>query len=288
MLNVTIANHAGFCFGVKRAIQIVSEQVKKTNPIYTLGPLIHNPPEVNRLESLGIYNINNQDVAGSCPIVIRTHGIKKEVKENLINSDNLIIDATCPHVKYLIDVVSLAKKEEYTTVIMGDKNHPEVDAASSYANYNTIIINSPKQLLQIKKNCKLVLCAQTTQHNKEFSELVKEAVLRFKEIRVFNTICKATEERQNSVLKLAKNSNIVIIVGGKNSANTKRLVELSLSIQTRTYLIESCEELKKEWFKDNENIGITAGASTPEWMINRVVDSLTRISYEIDTPKEIL
>lgn len=282
MVEIIIAPHAGFCFGVKRAISLSEKTSKLVNgKVYTLGPLIHNPQEVKRLESLGIYAITSaDDLKEGDTVIIRSHGIPPSKERELKQKGLNIVDATCPYVKAVHEAVTKLVKEGYFVVVLGEKDHPEVIGTLGYihdAGGKGIVIETKEELKKVFGIDKIGIVAQTTQNEQFFKEAVGELALWAKEIKVINTICNATSERQEDVYKLAPMVDVMIIVGGKNSGNTRRLYQISRSLNPRSYHVETEEELQKEWFENAKKIGITAGASTPDWIIQRVHNKIKEL-----------
>jgi 4-hydroxy-3-methylbut-2-enyl diphosphate reductase len=278
-MKIRIAENAGFCYGVKRAIKIADEALEKNKSIYSLGPIIHNPQVVSEYEKKGLKVVESVDKAKNA-ILIRSHGIPPNIYK-LINDKKLeCIDATCPFVKEAQDYAKQLYEEGYFVVIIGDKNHPEVQAHIAYANYQAQVINSKEEAKNIQAQ-KIGVISQTTQSVDNFVSIVSELAKKAKEIRIFNTICDATEKRQESAKELAQISDIMIVIGGKNSANTRKLYEICLNFCKKVYYIETKEELHKEWFYDVENVGITAGASTPSWLIDDVMQAILSIDNEL-------
>ncbi|MGC9167505.1 MAG: 4-hydroxy-3-methylbut-2-enyl diphosphate reductase [Desulfurella sp.] len=278
-MKIRIAENAGFCYGVKRAIKIADEALKKNEIIYSLGPIIHNPQVVGEYEKKGLKVVETIDEAKNA-VLIRSHGIPPQVYEQISEKNLECIDATCPFVKEAQDYAKQLYEEGYFVVIVGDQNHPEVKAHIAYANYKAQVINSIQEAKNIEAQ-KIGVISQTTQSVDNFVSIVSELVKKAKEIRIFNTICDATEKRQESAKELAKNSDLMIVIGGKNSANTRKLYEICLNFCKKVYHIETKEELKKEWFEGVENVGITAGASTPSWLIEDVIKAIEKIENDI-------
>jgi 4-hydroxy-3-methylbut-2-enyl diphosphate reductase len=273
-LKVILAKNYGFCFGVKRAIQI-AESSPNSN---ILGPLIHNPKEIQRLKDN--FNINTIDslenVLDNTPIIIRTHGIPKQDLK-LLNEKNIkITDATCPYVKKPQKICEEMEKNGYQVVIFGDKKHPEVKGIMSYVSEPVVVIDK-KELDNISLKDKVAIISQTTKDVRDYQQIINEIIIRTQETRVFNTICNATFENQIAAKELAKDVDIMIIIGGKNSSNTKQLVEISKDFCKDSFLVEDIEDLKKEWFRDKEVCGVTAGASTPDWVIKEIIENIKHI-----------
>jgi len=263
-MKIELASSYGFCFGVKRAIKIAEEHQGSV----TYGPLIHNKDEINRLqEGFGIGIARSiDDVNTDDAVVIRTHGIPKNELSQLKAQDNKIIDATCPYVTTPQNIVSKMSEEGYSIVIFGDKNHPEIKGVVSYAKdlRNAFIVEDEEALEGLPILSKVALVAQTTRKPEDFLKIVNALILKHKEVRVFNTICNATFENQDAAAELAKNADVMIVIGGKHSSNTKQLHSICKSYCNDSYLIENENELDASWFEGKTLCGISAGASTQE------------------------
>jgi len=272
-MKIVTAKSAGFCFGVKRAIDIAFKIAReKRKGVYTLGPIIHNPQVVAKLKEQGIIPINDvRNRKNIQALIIRTHGIPLSLSKELPSLGFEIIDATCPFVKKAQYYAKLLSEEGYQVVILGEKNHPEVKGIMSYAN-DVIIVDSKTPLPKIKSKVGVVV--QTTQSIEALKNVICDAALHSKEIKVYNTICNSTAHRLKETEKIAQKVDIMIVVGGKNSANTTQLTRLCKSLSVPTYHIETSSEIKQEWFKGVKRLGITAGASTPEWIIKEVQENL--------------
>lgn len=272
-MKIITAKSAGFCFGVKRAIDIAFKIAReKRQGVYTLGPIIHNPQVVATLKEQGIIPINNlRSRKNIRALIIRTHGIPLTLSKKLSSCGFEIIDATCPFVKKAQYYAKLLNEEGYQVVILGEKNHPEVKGIMSYAN-DVIIVNNKTPLPKLKSKVGIVV--QTTQSLKALRNVISDATIHAKEIKVYNTICNSTAQRLIETEKIAHKVDIMIVVGGKNSANTTQLTKLCKSLSVPTYHIETSSEIKQEWVKGVKRLGITAGASTPEWIIKEVQENL--------------
>ncbi len=268
-MEIRLAKNYGFCFGVKRAIKMAEESPNST----TIGPLIHNNEEINRLKtSFNVDNVNDfSEVKDIKKAIIRTHGITKENLKELKEKNIQIVDATCPFVSKPQKICEEMSEKGYQIVIFGDINHPEVKGVMSYAKDGAVVALKPEDLEKTVFQNKVAIIAQTTRKFSEYTDIVNYIMPRCKEVRVFNTICNATFENQEAVRELSLECDIIIIVGGKNSSNTKQLYTISKSNCKDSYLIENENELKKEWFKDKKICGISAGASTPDWIIQKVM-----------------
>ena len=274
-MKIELASSYGFCFGVKRAIEIAQKYENSA----TMGPLIHNEDEINRLKkdfNVGLYS-QLSDVKPDDTVIIRTHGIPKNDLKELKKGVKKVINATCPFVTTPQNIVKNMSKEGYSILIFGDIEHPEVKGVKSYADDldDVHIILSPKDLKNIKfKNNKIACVAQTTKKKETYLEIVNALILKNKEVRVFNTICDATFENQDAARDISRKADIMIVIGGKSSSNTKQLHSICLENCPNSYLIENEQELEISWFKDKKFCGITAGASTPDWVIQKVCDKI--------------
>ena len=270
-MEIRLAKSYGFCFGVKRAIKI-AEETKNSN---TLGPLIHNKKEIDRLKdefNVGLVE-DIDEVNQGDTVVIRTHGIPKDKLNLLQKKDVNIIDATCPFVTKPQQIVEKMSNEGYSVVIFGDINHPEIKGVMSYAK-DPIVVLDVDELKGKKLKEKVATVAQTTRKFLEYQKIVNYLMENCKEVRVFNTICNATFENQDAARELSKEADIMIIIGGKNSSNTKQLFNICKENCEDSYLVEDENELKKEWFIGKKICGITAGASTPDWIIEKVIGKI--------------
>ena len=276
MKTIEIAKSAGFCFGVQRAIGLAEKIARENKNVYTYGPLIHNPQEVERLNKKGINVVDDYSKVKSGVLVLRTHGIELDVYSKLSENKNIkIIDATCPFVKRAQDIVKELSDKSQQIVIVGEKTHPEVVALVSYGKGKCIVVENKNDIKKIKKTDIIYIVSQTTQNPKNFDDIVKE-ISKISEVKIYNTICKATFDRQSSAEKLAKTVDIMIVIGGKNSGNTRRLFQICSNV-VETYHIESGDEMEDVWFENKEKIGITAGASTPDWIIKDIKDKIEKI-----------
>ncbi len=267
-MNITIAENAGFCYGVMRAIKMADDAIKRHKKIYSLGPIIHNPQVVEEYEKKGLKVLESLDDVDA-PILIRSHGVPPETYDKIEKKGIDFIDATCPFVKEAQDYAKELYLKNYKVVIFGDKNHPEVKAHLGYADYKAIVINSVEEAREIIAE-KIGVISQTTQSVERFAAVVAELSKNAKELKVYNTICDATEKRQKSAMQLAKKSDLMIVIGGRNSANTRKLYEICKHFCSNVYHIETEREIEAKWFENIRNVGITAGASTPSYMIERV------------------
>jgi 4-hydroxy-3-methylbut-2-enyl diphosphate reductase len=279
-MDVILAKQAGFCFGVKRATQMAFEAADKGVSTFTLGPIIHSPQVVQKLEEMGV-RVRN-DLAGleSGTIILRSHGVAAEELEDAIQKKLEIVDATCPFVKKAQEHVKSLSQAGYDVVVVGDADHPEVQGIVSYAKGKVYVVGSGEEAAKLPRMGKIGVVAQTTQSFENLANVVHECLMKGGEIRVFHTICDATAVRQEEAKELAKQVDCMIIIGGYNSANTKRLAKVSAELQPRTHHIETAGQLNPEWFKGVGKAGVTAGASTPKWLIDEVVEQIHQISRD--------
>jgi 4-hydroxy-3-methylbut-2-enyl diphosphate reductase len=290
-MGVKLAKTAGFCMGVRRAVDLVLDiaQRKGKEDIYTYGPLIHNPQTVELLRTRGIIpvnDINNIDASDKgATIIIRAHGISPEERNKIREKGIKIVDATCPKVAHVQAIIKKHAQSNYAVLIIGDREHPEVNGLLGYAYGKGFVIGGAEDVENLPLLDKVCVVAQTTQSTDEFIGIVERIKTRFPDAVIFDTICDSTEKRQLEVKALATEMDAVFIVGGRNSANTKRLVRISQLECRPTFHIETAEELKDIPSSQYEKIGISAGASTPNWIINRVFDAVT--SHQDEKQKQV-
>ncbi len=273
-MKIKLASNYGFCFGVKRAIEIAEEHRGSV----TYGPLIHNKDEIDRLKTgfnIGLAE-RLEDIETDDTVVIRTHGIPKNELAMLKSQDHNVIDATCPYVTTPQNIVQKMSLEGYSIVIFGDKNHPEIKGVVSYAEdpEDAFIVLEPEELKKIPLKGKVAVVSQTTKKPEDFSKIVTALLQTRKEVRVFNTICNATFENQDAAAELAKNADVMVVIGGKHSSNTKQLHGICERDCKDSYLIENEKELEASWFEGKELCGISAGASTPDWIVQNVINKI--------------
>jgi len=273
-MKVKLAKTAGFCMGVRRAMNIVLDAANKNKgELYTYGPLVHNPQAVQMLKEKGVSVITDDSVTDAT-VIIRAHGVPPAERQKIKESGNLVCDATCPHVARAHAIIKKGISQGYTAIIIGDKGHAEVNGLLGYAAGNGYVVESAadvKDLPWIEKAC---IVAQTTQDRKNFDEIVAAVRKRVSDVQIYDTICDSTNMRQKEVRELAQEVDAMVIVGGKNSANTRRLHEISESTGVPSFHIEGEDELASLGLEQYENIGVMAGASTPNWVINKVIERI--------------
>jgi 4-hydroxy-3-methylbut-2-enyl diphosphate reductase len=268
-MDILIAKGAGFCFGVKRALDITFTMAeKKQRGVYTFGPLIHNPQVIEKLREEGIESIQDLRHEGIRTLIIRTHGIPLDLMEEALRKGYEIIDATCPFVKKAQHYAKLLSEDGYQVIILGDREHAEVKGLISYAGKDAIVIAGKEELPLLKSRVGIVV--QTTQPVEGLQRLVGRVIAQSKEMKVHNTICNSTALRLKETEEMAGKVDVMVVVGGKNSANTTQLASLCASLPVITHHIETASELREEWFEGIKRVGITAGASTPDWIIEEV------------------
>lgn len=275
MKKIVLAETAGFCFGVKRAVDTVYEEIKKGGKVYTYGPIIHNAEVVSDLSEKGVLLIHTieelKDISEGT-IIIRSHGVSEEVYEKIKAQGLDIVDATCPYVLKIHKIVRENSSLGHHIVIIGNKKHPEVEGIIGWCknNYTVVENHEEAQALDLSKDKKICIVSQTTFNYKNFQDLVEIISKKGYDIIVLNTICNATEERQTEARKLATESDAVIVIGDLHSSNTRKLYEISKLECENTYYIQTLRDLDLEELQSFRSVGITAGASTPNNIIKEV------------------
>ncbi|MBC7322841.1 MAG: 4-hydroxy-3-methylbut-2-enyl diphosphate reductase [Acetomicrobium sp.] len=276
-MRLIIGKPLGFCFGVKRAIDELEKALKKYGNIYALGSPIHNEEEVKRLKSLGLRLVESvEELPYQSIVFIRAHGTTPEVLKQAKHKGCTIIDGTCPSVKNAQEKARLLSEEGYEVVIVGDPNHPEVQSIKGCVSAYASVINSSKDVATFPNKDKIGVVSQTTQEEGALLSVVSALVPKARELRVYNTICKATLHRQEAVRKLAADTEGVIVIGGHNSTNTAKLVEVAKREGCDVLWIANPQEIDESWLYGKHIIGIAAGASTPDWLIKEVISLLSR------------
>jgi len=270
-VDVKIARTAGFCWGVRRTVEKVIEVADQAaGPVVTLGPIIHNPQAVARFEERGVKTVGSVgEVADGTTVVVRTHGAVKEELERAKERNVTVVDGTCPYVIFPQAMARRLSAEGYHLVVVGDAMHAEIKGVVSYAQ-GPVTVVKPGDPVPAFKAKKVAVLAQTTCIGAEFERVVGQLALRHMEVRAINTICNDTEERQDDARALAREVDAVVVVGGKNSANTRHLAEICREIQPRTWHVETEAELSPAMFEGCRAVGLSAGASTPDWVVEGV------------------
>lgn len=280
-MKVEIAKYSGYCFGVKRAMDMAWEELMKNSEntqkqIYSIGPLIHNNQAMQKYKDKGLLieekveNLEKNSIA-----IVRSHGLSKYFYDKMEEKSIKVVDATCPFVKKIQDIVYKSHISGSKIILIGDRNHPEIIGINGWAEDSSIIINSldDASSFEVNEHSDYIVVVQTTYKLEKYQQIEKILKNRLKKVEFFNTICYATRERQDAAGKLSKIVDAMIVVGGKNSSNTKKLAEICAE-NCDTFLIETAEELDLEKIKNFEKIGISAGASTPDFIIKEVEDLL--------------
>jgi len=272
-VEIVVAQYAGYCYGVERALKIAEEaRLTLAPPIYTLGPLIHNPSVVERLANKGIRAISSLDEAERGSVIVRAHGVAPEIIDQARQRGLNVIDATCPFVGVAQRKARELHRRGYLPLILGEREHPEVTSLKARAGEEALVVEGAEDLpLQTLHDRRVGVVVQTTQTREKLAELAAALAPVVRELLVFNTICDATGNRQDAARELASEVDAVVVVGGRNSANTTHLADLCQALQPRTWHVETAAELQAEWFAGCRRIGVVAGASTPEGEIQATV-----------------
>ena len=273
-MEVIVAEHAGFCFGVERAVRIVYDLIDKgVHPLYTYGPIIHNETVVEELEEKGVHILHSEEdleTAEPGTVVIRSHGISRAVQARMEAHGFTVVDATCPFVKKIHHLVQQAGREGKQVVITGDRAHPEVQAICGWCDKEPLVINELEEIDNISTNNELFVVSQTTFNEKKFKEIVEKIKRNSYNATVVNTICNATQTRQREAEALASSVDSMIVIGGSQSSNTKKLYEICKAHCGKTYYIRTLVDLRHQGFQPVRCVGVTAGASTPKKIIEEV------------------
>jgi len=275
-MEIKTSKEIGFCFGVRRAMDLVEKNIgKMKKPIRIYGHLAHNEEVVKKIENLGIKTVNSLKEIKEGTLIITAHGISPLIKEELLNRDGLVVfDTTCPMVSVVYESVKKLKKESREILIFGDSFHQEVKGIKGAAGDKCQVFSSKNDFLKttLDENKKYGLVSQTTQNLKELEEVKK--IAEEKNIKVIDTVCQVTKNRQKEAENIAKESDVVLIIGSKKSANTNRLFKICFKFNKNSYFIEDENEIKEKWLKNKEKVGITAGASTPYLTVKKVIEKL--------------
>jgi (E)-4-hydroxy-3-methyl-but-2-enyl pyrophosphate reductase len=279
-MEVRTARKRGFCFGVERAIELAGQVLRggRSGTIYSLGEVIHNRQVVDRLAAQGLRVLERpEDAQVGDTVLVRSHGVPPQVIEQLRARGADVVDATCVLVKRAQKIVRQLEKEGYQVVVIGDKNHPEVRGVIGYAR-SVICVESPEHLDRLPPHGKLGIICQTTHSPELFGEMVgRIASMGYTELKVVNTLCLETRHRQHAAVELAREVDVMFVLGGRQSANTRQLARLCEEAGVRTFHLESWKDFQPEMVEGRKVAGVTAGASTPEWIIDEFVDNLRKV-----------
>ncbi|MCD6099742.1 MAG: 4-hydroxy-3-methylbut-2-enyl diphosphate reductase [Candidatus Marinimicrobia bacterium] len=276
-LKIEIAKESGFCHGVNRAVEIAKKVARKYGKVFMLGDIVHNEHVVKELESLGVRTVSSiEEIDKEFPVLLRSHGTPSQIVKRLKERKLKVIDATCPLVVNIHNKAMEILREGRVLIIVGDKGHEEVEAIKSFDG-KSIVISGEEDIEAVRSVKKAGIVVQSTQSVEYVSKIVGLLAARIDDLRFVNTICRPTRNRQTQVKELAASKDVVLIVGSRGSANTRRLFEIANKINKKTYLISSADELKKGWFKGVNTVGISSGASTPKFIIDEIVSKIEKI-----------
>ncbi len=280
-MKINLAKSAGFCFGVKRAIKIAHRAAKTYDNVFMLGDIVHNEDVVRKIKSAGIKKVNKLVRGRGKTIIVRAHGAPKRTFEKACSLGYDIIDTTCTMVKEIHRIAEDMEEKGFRIIVIGDKAHDEVKGIVGHLKSGAVIVDSPKNIPfnRFCKSDKVCVVVQSTQNIKKVKEIVKVLKRRIKNLRFFNTICKPTTLKQKEITEMPLNNDIMIIIGSKTSANTKRLYEISRSLNKKSYWIQSSGEIKPSWFRNAGSVGVTSGASTPDETTKSVIKYLKKIDF---------
>lgn len=285
-MRVRIAKKAGFCYGVRRAFSIVDRAVRehRGDKIYTLGPIIHNPQAVQMLrERMGVEPISSLDEVEEGVLIIRSHGVPPALVEQAKTKGLKVIDATCPFVKRAQSKAKQLAEEGYWVVIFGEKEHPEVIGILGHLpDDKAYVVETPDEVEKLPPMRRVGVIFQTTQEMKSFGDMLMRLLLRSEELKIHNTICHAIRDQQAEARRLAEKVDVMLVVGGRNSGNTRRLVQICRDAGAVSYHIEIADEIDPAWLEKAKLIGIAAGASTPDFIIEGVLEKLRSMGAEIE------
>ena len=277
-MKINLAKSAGFCFGVKRALEIALKTAAKEKRVEMLGDIVHNEEVVNQIKESGIKKIKHLSKGRGKILLIRAHGTSIDTYKKVRALGYKIIDATCPMVREIHKIAKENEKKGYRIIIIGDKKHDEVQGILGQLRKKALVIDSSKNISRkVKEITKGAVVVQSTQNLEKTLKIVKALDKQIKKLKFINTICEPTRRKQKEIKEMAANNNLMIIIGSKTSANTKRLYEISKSINKQTFWIQSKDEIKPDWFKKVSSVGITAVASTPEGTTQDVLKLIKRI-----------
>ncbi len=280
MVEIRVASEAGACYGVERALQMVEAAAdERAGRVHTLGPLIHNPRVVAGLEERGVTVVSSPEEAAGDALLLRTHGVTPDEEARARSLCSRVLDATCPFVKKVHLAAERLSTEGYQVVVVGEAGHPEVEATLPHAP-GAVVIGSAAEAAALPHARKVGVVVQTTARRALLAEVVGELLGVAEEVRVVNTICEATAGHQAAADELAREADVMVVIGGRNSANTTRLAEISAARCPRTHHVEGADELCPSWFEGARVIGITAGASTPASQIEAVRERIAELAGE--------
>jgi 4-hydroxy-3-methylbut-2-enyl diphosphate reductase len=284
MMEILLAESLGFCMGVKRVVDLAYRAMEKADgqQVTTLGPIIHNSQEIARLTSDGIQLGGEDAPPAEGIVIIRAHGVAPQVYEDLKARGLRVMDGTCPYVHYSQRKALELRQEGYEVVIAGDKNHPEIRGILGYIDGQAHVVKSPEEARELPVFDRVGTIAQTTISPEKYQAIIEALRERTREVKVCETICDATEENQAAIRRLAAEVELLYVIGGRHSANSNKLVETAREMCPRAMLIETADEIQVKDVRGLNRVGVSAGASTPDWMIQRVVERLREIDREVN------
>lgn len=280
-MKVTVARHAGICYGVERALKLADEAAATGRCVHTLGPLIHNPQAVEALRARGVEVAENLDDATEGILVIRSHGVDPAIIEEASFEGLEVVDATCPFVSSAQQAAAQLKADGYTVVIVGEADHPEVEGIVAHTGGSALVVEEVADIPMRLPSRRVGIVVQTTQSLERLNEVVAALMPCVAELKVHNTICSATGKRQRSAEALARSVDVMVVVGGHNSGNTSRLAEICDAVNPRVHHVETADELDPVWFTGAATVGVTAGASTPDEQMAGVVAAIEAMSDDV-------
>lgn len=285
-MEIVLAESLGFCMGVKRAVDMAYRALEKNpgEPVVTLGPLIHNTQEIERLQRDGIRVADQSDLPASGTVIIRAHGVAPQAYDELKSRGLRIMDGTCPYVHYSQRKAMELHRDGYTVVIVGDKDHPEIRGILGYIHDEGYAVKTVEEVRQLPPLQRIGVIAQTTISPRKYQQIIAALRERAPEVKVCETICDATEENQKAVRSLSREVDLLLVIGGRHSANSNKLVEAAREHCPASFLIETSSEIDPAFLRGVRRVGVSAGASTPDWMIQQVVERLRQLAVEEAEP----
>ena len=279
-MEIVVANSAGFCFGVKRATQMAFAASDEHQHICSLGPIIHSPQVVQKLAEKGVAVVGRVEAIPKGAVIIRSHGVTADEMRAIQGRELTVVDATCPFVKKAQEYAAQLATEGYTVVIVGEAEHPEVQGIVSYAGGGKVhVVANAADAGMLPRMGRVGIVAQTTQSFENLRQVAAICLEKCRELHVFNTICDATTVRQNEAREIARKVDVMLVIGGYNSANTTRLAQICREILASTHHLETAEDVERSWFVGAQRVGITAGASTPRWLIDEVCNRVAELVH---------
>jgi 4-hydroxy-3-methylbut-2-en-1-yl diphosphate reductase len=273
-MRVEVAEFAGICYGVERALRLAASASESDSKVHTLGPLIHNPQAVAALREKGVEVARTLDEVAGGTLVIRSHGVEPSIIDEARERGLHVVDATCPHVSKAHEAAAELRRDGYLVVVVGEADHPEVEGILAHAGAGAIVVSSAGELPRKLAGSKIGVVVQTTQSARRLAEVIEAILPRASELRIFNTICSATGKRQRAAEELAARVDVMIVVGGHNSGNTTRLAQICREVSPHVHHVETPDDLDPAWFEGAESVGVTAGASTPDEQMQAVIRAI--------------